>query len=105
MSTSEYTHYIASYDKSYVENETSPYEHITREVKQKANPIYKNPITYYDSPVQNSMLYPNMGLIKPVDYDIIPVDQSVYLDKSIREQQRFAFGPYVIENRQIKRWA
>lgn len=105
MSTNKYTNRVPSYEQSYIKNETQPYKYISQEINPKPNPIYKNPTTFYDSPVQNSHIYPNMYLIKPVDYDFKPVDQSVYLDKSIKENQRFAYGPYIIENRILRRWS
>ncbi len=107
MSTNQYTHRNPSYEQQFIKNETQPYKHLVREINPQPNPIYKNPLQYYDSPVQNSMIYPNIGLIKPVNYDYIPVDTSVFLDKTIQENQRFAYGPYIIENNKnyAVRWA
>ena len=105
MTTNQYTHRNPSYERAFIQAETQPYKHLSKEVYPKANPIYKNPVQYFDSPVQGSHLYPNMYLIKPVNYDYIPVNQSVFLDKSIEENQRFALGPYVIENRIPIMWS
>jgi hypothetical protein len=105
MSTDKYTNRIPSYERAFIQAEKQPYKHVSKEVYPKANPIYKNAVQYYDSPVQNSMIYPNMYLIKPVNYDFVPVDQSKYLDDSIKQNQKFAFGPYVIQNRQVKLWS
>ena len=105
MSTNQYTNRIPAYEKSFIENEKRPEKYISSEVKKKANPIYKTPVQFFDSPVHGSHLYPNMYLIKPVNNDYIPVNQSKYLDESIKQGQRFVLGPYVIENKQLERWS
>lgn len=105
MSTNQYTHRNPYQEQLYLQNEQSKFKHVSKEIKQKPNPIYKHPIQYYDSPFIMSHLYPNMGLIRPVDYEYIPVNPSAYIDKSIKENQRFVLGPHIIENRQIIRWS
>lgn len=105
MDIKQYNHRIPAYERQFIKNETEPHKHLMREINPKPNPIYKNPLQYYNSPVHNSMLYPNMSLIKPVNYDYIPVDTSKFLDQSIKENQRFAFGPHIIENKIPVRWA
>jgi hypothetical protein len=106
MATNQYTHRIPSYEKSYIENEKDKrIKHISAEVKQKPNTIYTHPITFYNSPVHTSHLYPNMGLIKPVNYEYIPFNPSAIIDRTIKENQRFVLGPHIIENRKITRWS
>lgn len=98
--SSEYTHRNSSYEQRFIEGQTSDHKNTMREINPLPNPIYKNPIQYYDSPVKNSMLYPNIWHIKPVDYDYRPSNIGAMVDKSIQENKNYVFGPYVLPHRQ-----
>lgn len=98
--TSEYTHRNTSYENRFVEAQTSDYKNPMRQINPLPNPIYKHPLQYYDSPVKNSSLYPNMYEIKPVDYNYMPTNIGELIDKSIEERKQFVFGGYVLPIRQ-----
>ena len=98
--TSEYTHYNSAYENRFIEAQTSDFKNPRKEIKQLPNPIYKNPIKYFDSPVKNSSLYPNLWEIKPVDYSYRPTDIGQQIDKSIQERKQFVFGGYVLPVRE-----
>lgn len=98
--TSEYNHYNSSYEKRFIEAETSDFKHPKKEINPLPNPIYKHPLQYYDSHVKNSHLYPNIWEIKPVDYDYRPTNIGAQIDKSIQENKNFVFGPYILPQRE-----
>ena len=98
--TSEYTHYNSEYEKRFIEAQTADHLNVRKEVRILPNPIYKQPLEYYDSHVKNSHLYPNISHIKPVDFDYRPPDIGDMITKSIEKNKVFAFGPYVMEHRE-----
>ena len=98
--TSEFTHRNPEYEKRFVEAQTSPYKLPRKEINPLPNPIYKHPISYYDSPVKNSHLYPGIWEIKPVDYSYRPTNIGAQLDKSIQDRRQFVFGGYVLPIRE-----
>ena len=100
--SSEYSHYDASYNGQFVENQTAPLKHTKNEVRQLPNPIYKHPVQFYDSVVKNSSIYPNLLYLKPVNYENRPSDIGGMIDKTIEDNKNFAFGPYVMPHRNLK---
>lgn len=98
--TSEYNHKNPSYEQRFVKAETSPYTNPRKEINPLPNPIYKHKLQYYDSPVKNSSLYPNLWHIKPVDYDYRVSDIGGMLYKSIEENKNYVFGPYIMPQRE-----
>jgi hypothetical protein len=97
--TSEYTHRNQSYQDRFVDAETSPFKNSRKEIKTLANPIYKHALQYFDTPVKNSSLYPNLWHIKPVDYEYRPSDIGRQIDKSIHDNKNYVFGPYIMQHR------
>jgi len=97
---SEYNHKNPSYETRYVSAQTQDFVTVNHE-RKKANPIYKNDISFFTSPVKNSNLYPNMTHIRPFNLDYRPTNIGKFLDKSIQENKKYAFGPYILENREI----
>ena len=98
--SSEYTHYNASYEKSFVEGQTAPLKNPKKEINPLPNAIYSHPVQYYDSHVKNSSQYPNIDLFKAVDYEYIPPDIGGMLDKSIEDNKMFVFGPHLLPHRE-----
>jgi hypothetical protein len=97
--TSEYTHYDATYEQRFKDAQQADYKFTRKEVNPLPNAIYKQPIQYYDSQVKNSHLYPNIGLIKSVDYETKPPNIGAMIDKSIEENKVYALGPFVMQQR------
>ena len=100
MSTSEYTHYNPLYKTRFVEAQTGNMQNPRKEINPLPNAIYKHPIQYYDSPVKNSSMYPNIWHIKPVDYEYRPPNIGGMIDKSIEDNKKFVFGPHVMHHRE-----
>ena len=102
--TEVYSNKNALYESMLKKAETfSGYPAIKIDKKVYANPIYKHAFQYYDSPVINSHLYPNMYLIRPFETGFIPSDDQVY--KSIEARKKYAIGPHVLTNRELKVWS
>lgn len=97
---SEYNHRNPAYESRYIAAETQNFVNERRE-RRKSNPIYKNDVSFYTSLVKNSHLYPNMTYIRPFNPDYTPSNLGAMIDKTIKDKQRFAFGPYILENREI----
>jgi hypothetical protein len=98
--TSEYNHRNPAYESRYIAAQTQDFIHAMKESK-KANPIYKNDVSFYTSPVKNSHLYPNISHIRPFNLDYTPSNLGAMIDKTIKDKQSFAFGPYIIKSREI----
>lgn len=103
--TSVYSNHNAYYEQLYKDAESkNHYAPVRMQYKQKPNPTYQHPLQYFDSPVQNSHLFPNMNYIKPYNLDDVPVNISHYIDKSIEARKQYAFGPYVLPHRELRLW-
>jgi hypothetical protein len=81
----------------------SGYPDLDIKPKEYPNQSYKEPFQYYDSKVINSHLYPNMFYIRPYDVEDVRSDDMVY--KSIEARKQYAFGPYILDNREMKVWS
>lgn len=103
--TTVYSNHNTYYENLYKEAE-SKHHHptVTMDYKQKPNPTYKQQFQYFDSPVQNSHLFPNMSYIRPYDLNDVPVNVSHFLNKSIEARKKYALGPYVLNQRQLRLW-
>lgn len=99
--TSEYTHYSQAYENRFIDGQTMPLSNPRKEINPLPNPIYKKPLQYFDSPVKNSSMYPNVWHIKPVNYDYTPSNVGGMIDKSIQENKNFVLGGYVLPQRQL----
>jgi hypothetical protein len=101
---SQFTNRNQFFEQQFLENQKAPPPSNKQVLPlQKANPIYTSGFQYYTSPVQNSHIYPNMGLIRPYGtYDNIVPNNGVFLDKSIEEYKKYAIGPHILEHRDLK---
>ena len=97
--SSEYTHRNSSYENRFVNAQTADFKSSRREINPLPNPIYKLPISYYDSPVKHSSLYPNLFHIRPVDYNYRPTNIGSQIDKTIQENKSYVFGGSVLQHR------
>lgn len=71
-------------------------------IKPYENASYKEPFQYFDSVVSNSHQFPNMEYIRPYTVEDVRSDDKIL--ESIQARKRFAIGPYIVTNRQIKIW-
>ena len=103
--TTVYSNHNQYYEQQYKNAESAnPYPDVTMKYKQKPNPSYKQPFQYFDSPVQNSHLFPNMTYIRPYNLDDVPVNVSHFINKSIEARKQYAVGPHVLTQRSLRLW-
>ncbi len=101
--TTVYSNHNTYAEQLYKQNEMSPkYPNPTTKTKQFPNPSYRNVSSYYDTPVQNSHLYPNLVYIRPYNIEDIRPKDVIY--KTIDARKKYALGPYVMTNRSIELW-
>ena len=95
-----------AYDKSFQKNQddfTYPTNY-SRMNQQFANPTFMKKLQYYDSPVQNSHMYPNMFHIQPVEFNEKQSDVGMFLFDSIEKKKKFLYGGHLIDVKRIDRW-
>ena len=76
----------------------------SRMTKPFANPVFMNKLQYYDSPVQNGHMYPNMFHIKPVDFNEQQSDIGMFLNKSIEKNKQFLYGGVLHTVKRMDMW-
>ena len=98
--TTEYNHRNSAYEKRYIEAQTQDVVD-SRKERELPNPHYKNDVSFYTSIVKHSHLYPNVSHIRPFNLDYTPAKVGALIDKTIEDNKKFAFGPYILDNRQL----
>jgi hypothetical protein len=83
-------------------NVGNSYTNYNGPIKPYQNASYKEPFQYFDSVVSNSHQFPNMEYIRPYTVEDVRSDDKIL--ESIQARKRFAIGPHIVMNRQIKIW-
>ncbi len=76
-----------------------------REDRKYPNPVYTNPIQYFDSKVVNSHIYPNISYIRPYELGFVPTNVGQFIDESIEKQKTYFYGGSFFKQEPVRLWS